>query len=277
MKGIIGIIPIVKERHGKTGRTVLEHLPSNEVTSQLLDTIGMSGVIKNLAVKFIRSELLFRYPECDALRNRLGQLSLEEGFIACSLPLNVLERVAQFNDYEAFNGSLKYFGYAESGIARSQESEILFLVQLLNDDSSQRYQLLSCTSYSRDYQGLSTRTGLEESLIILRLKDPKLTPFQFEGWSWKKVSDEYTRQDVEDVLCYSSIPFPPGISIACRSADLSEQSDRVQFQDEAWINRRLQTLELIIVRAFDNGGLLFWFPQTHLHGSTAKSNGLTVL
>ena len=239
--------------------------------------VGMSKTIKNLSIQFIRSELLLRFPECDALRSSLGKLPLEEGFIASSLPLDVLERVAQFNDYDAFNGSLKYFGHSESGIARSKETELLFLVQFLNDDSPESFQLLSCTSYSRDYHGLSTRIGLEESLIILRLKDPQSTPFQFEGWSWKKVSDKYSSHDVEDVLCYSSIPFPPGISIACRSADLNEQSDRVQFQDEAWIKRRLQTLELIIVRAFDNGGLLFWFPQSDLNESTAKFDGLTVL
>ncbi len=225
--------------------------------------INSTELMKKWGMKFIREELK-RYGNSCALRGKLSDLEFEQGVLATTLPLSILEKVAKCEDSGAFNGSLRFFGASDEMIESVQSKELFFLTGLLSTNWGDARRLFSCRSYSQCVLGKECRTGRNEILTLLHLKVP-ISGSSFEGWSEKNISGEYSVEDVRETLAYASLPYPPGVGIvsSVRENSLGQAEitrPRVLFQDEEWIHLRLKELQTIVVSGFDNEGLVFWIP-----------------
>lgn len=131
-------------------------------------------------------------------------------------------------------------------------------------------------------QGLAASLGRDEYRVLWPLATEHHGS-SYEGWATKRVAQEWTQDDVLLTLAYSTLPFPPGLSICCQDTTGSWpqfwiDEERMRVEGDDWIEKCLITLRVIVIGAFDNERLLFWVPDTEIGvsaGALAIRSGLT--
>jgi hypothetical protein len=228
---------------------------------------------------FIESELL-RYGSRGALRVALLRSDISTGEVFTGVPPGVLAKVKATDDIDCFLGSVAYWGVPRDDIVAGYTAEVRFLQSVLNSDSS--LTMFSLNSYSQSSRGFERRVGSDEYLTLLPLKEP-VNGSTFEGWSTARVSGDWAETDVETVLAYASLPFPPGLTVLCAdpafARDQSEEPPRIRLQGDEWIEECLRTLRLLVVQAFDCEGSLLWIPSSKGREARAMalSSGLNLI
>lgn len=218
----------------------------------------------DLSTKWLREELL-RYGCSNGLRSALVPKATV-GLIT-SIPTSVISAVVRTQDSNAWNGSLRYFGMSDDDMAESSRRERRFLRRVLSINRADELRLYSFRPYRWCIRGRTLRTGANERVNLSSI-NPSLDGSEYEGWSEHCDQGPPSDEQVQEVLAYSTLPFPPGVSIVSGVSRPSEtRYENVTIVDERWKRRRLERLRLIVLQGFDNDSLLMYWP-IGMEGST---------